>query len=222
MELYHVLNRGVDKRAIVMDDQDRFRFTANLYAMNDGYPVDNHNYHFARSMAVGQPYSIDHEQEPLVQIHAWCLMNNHYHLLISEVAEHGMSLFLKKLNGGYAQYFNERYDRSGALFQGKTKRVLISHEAHFLWILHYIHCNPLDYFKKAGDWRAQCLIKPERALAWLKRYRWSSYQDYGDEPNFPEIIQGSFMFEDRREHMRESKRYLRALGEGFESRLALE
>jgi len=222
MELYHALNRGVDKRTIVLDDYDRRRFVADLYTMNDSQPVNNLNYHFAQAMAVGQPYLLGREQKQLVHIHGWCLMNNHYHLLLSEQVEHGISLFLKKLNGGYAQYFNERHNRSGALFQGKTKKVLIERDAHFLWLLHYIHFNPLDYLPGAKQWRAQCLKDTKKALQWLAEYRWSSYQDYSGKPNFPEIVTNSFMFKHKKEYFKESERYLTELGENFQETLVLE
>jgi len=205
MELYHVLNRGTDKRAIVMDNHDRTRFVRNLYEMNDTRPID----HVDRIPDVGhRTRKRRREREPFIQIHAWCLMNNHYHLLVSEIKENGMSKFLQKLNMGYSKYFNARHGRSGTLFQGKTKKILIEHDTHFLWILHYIHLNPLDYFKQTGNWRTQCLIKPDRALEWLEKYRWSSYGDYLEKKRFPEIVSGSFMYDDRLAHMRETKRYL--------------
>lgn len=222
MELYHVLNRGVDKRTIVLDDQDRKRFVADLYTMNDSQPVNNLNYRFARSMDTGCPYSFERTRKPLVQIHAWCLMNNHYHFLLSEVAERGISRFLHKFNMGYAKYFNERYSRSGALYQGKTKKILIEKEAHFLWILHYIHFNPLDYLSGAKEWRTQRLSDTKKTITWLKKYRWSSYRDYLGEQNFPEIVAGSFMFDDRIQYMQESKRYLSALAEDFQGTLSLD
>ena len=140
-------------------------------------------------------------------------MNNHYHVLLSGVAEQGMSKFLKKLNMGYSKYFNARYERVGTLFQGKTKKILIDREAHFLYILHYIHFNPLDYNAACKTWREKRITSSSQAFAALAKYRWSSYRDYLGMENFPEIVAGSFMFEDRREHMRESKRYLTVLQE---------
>lgn len=63
-------------------------------------------------------------------------MANHYHLLLSELVEGGITLFLRKLNIGYAKYFNERHGRQGTLFQSRTKKILIERHAHFLYILH--------------------------------------------------------------------------------------
>src|SRR3989338_1881990 len=192
MELFHLLNRGVDKRQIFMNDGDRIRFVHNLYAMNDTSPANNTSWHFSKNIAQNGNLSIINDlrgrysdRERIVDIHGWCLMKNHYHLLVSERAEGALTKFLMKLNVGYAKYFNEKYKRSGTLFQGRTKKVLITREAHFLHILHYIHLNPLDYLGDAHNWRAGEIQNRKRALAHLEQYRWSSYLDYSGTKNFP-------------------------------------
>ena len=119
-------------------------------------------------------------------------MKNHYHLLLSERIERGLTLFLRKLNVGYANYFNEKYRRSGALFQGRTKKVLIPSSAHFLHILHYIHLNPLDYLSGAQGWRNNRVSEPRKAKAYLEKYRWSSYMDYCGAKNFPSVAAMDF------------------------------
>lgn len=124
----------------------------------------------------------------VVNLHGWCLMKNHYHLLISETAEGGLTKFIRKLNIGYAKYFNEKYQRVGTLFQGRTKKVHITTDAHFLYILHYIHLNPLDFLRDAKGWRSGSVKNPQKALAHLAEYRWSSYLDYCGKKNFPSVL----------------------------------
>lgn len=178
MELWHILNRGVEKRDIVIDDKDRIRFIHDLYALND--------VNYARH--IYQPErrnEIQYERECLVDIHAFCLMNNHYHLLLSEAHENGISLFMHKFNMGYAKYFNERYERSGYLWQGKHKKIRIVRDAHYMHIPFYIHLNPLDYEYHA--WREGKVSHPEHALEYLHAYRWSSHLDYIGITNFPSI-----------------------------------
>lgn len=195
MELWHVLNRGVDGRDLFMDDRDRVRFVHNLYEFNDTAPANPNTGYFFKYMDIVNPYMKTRERKRLVDIHGWVLMKNHYHLLLSERVEGGISLFLRKINVGYANYFNERYGRIGTLFQGRTKKILIKRHAHLLYILHYIHLNPLDYFEDAQGWRARSKsgIKNARdALSYLDSYRWSSYLDYGGKKNFPSIITTSF------------------------------
>ncbi|TSD04846.1 MAG: hypothetical protein Greene07147_900 [Parcubacteria group bacterium Greene0714_7] len=140
-------------------------------------------------------------------------MRNHYHLLLSERVEGGLSLFLRKLNVGYANYFNERYERSGTLFQGRTKKILIENDAQFNYILHYIHLNPLDYLKGGEGWRVRDKGKNIRsvqeALDYLKEYRWSSYPDYTGEQNFPSILTTSLFGEASGSYKKTIEKYLK-------------
>lgn len=191
MDIYHVLNRGVDKRDIFLDSQDYARFVHELYEFNDTRPADNLHRLFNPGMKELRTPSFRRPREMLVDIHGWCLMKNHYHLLLSERTEGGITRFLRKLNIGYAMYFNQRYERSGTLFQGRTKKVRVAQHAHALYILHYIHLNPLDYLEGAGEWRERDkgrLHDTREALRYLDQYRWSSYLDYASKKNFPSLI----------------------------------
>jgi putative transposase len=192
MELWHIINRGVEGRNLFLDTQDYARFVHNLYEFNDSAPADNLWRLFDPSgMKDLVNPSFRKPRKLLVDIHGWVLMKNHYHLLISEHVENGVSLFLRKLNVGYSNYFNARYGRHGTLFQGRTKKILIERDPHFLYILHYLHLNPLDYFDGAEEWRLRnkSVIKNVNdALEYLNSYRWSSYLDYVGEKNFPSVI----------------------------------
>ncbi|PIR87571.1 MAG: hypothetical protein COU10_03935 [Candidatus Harrisonbacteria bacterium CG10_big_fil_rev_8_21_14_0_10_45_28] len=188
MEIYHVLNRGVDKRNVVNDDNDRFRFVHSLYIFNDSKPLDeNHTRTDYFKAAI--------ERVPLVDIHAWCLMDNHYHLLVSPIDDDlkNLATFMKKLNMGYARYFNERNHRSGYLWQGKYKKILIEQDSHFLHIPYYIHLNPLDRLSK--DWRSGPVSDIQCSLEYLTKYRWSSHLDYIGERNFSSVINNELLTE---------------------------
>jgi putative transposase len=191
MDLYHALNRGVDKRTIFLDNQDRARFVHDMFVFNS--PIPNKNIYRSQMCDFVSSTSINSEDK-LVDIHGWCLMANHYHMLLSERVEGGISLFLRKLNVGYAKYFNERYKRTGTLFQGRTKKILIDSDAYFLHILNYIHFNPLDIHESTSDWRSRTIIDSDLALNQLHNYRWSSYQDYIGIKNFPSILT-TFLFQ---------------------------
>ena len=186
MELYHVLNRGVEKRTLFLDSSDYARFVHDMYEFNDSRPTANSGHRFHPTMKGFVNPSL--ERELVVDIHGWCLMKNHYHLLLSERVPGGLSLFIRKLNIGYANYFNQRYSRTGTLFQGRTKKKLIDSDAYFLHILNYIHLNPLDYNRQARDWRSRKIANASSAISHLKEYRWSSYLDYCGEKNFPSIL----------------------------------
>ena len=155
----------------------------------------------------------------LVDIHAWCLMKNHFHMLLSARVEGGISKFLMKVNVGYAKYFNEKYKRSGYVFQGRTKKVLIQKDGHFMHIVPYIHLNPLDYLTGAGHWRKRKVKNAAAALTYLDTYRWSSYRDYCGIKNFPSILTTSLFGEDN--GRKELSKYLKSLEDDDFSELSL-
>lgn len=192
MELWHALNHSIEGRDLFLDSQDYARFVHNLYEFNDSNPAGNAYRLFDPSgMRDFVSPSFREARELLVQIHGWVLMKDHYHLLLSELIEGGISLFLRKVNVGYSKYVNERYERRGTLFQSRTKKILISHQPHILYILHYIHLNPLDYLSDAENWRIRSrsgIHSFNEALKYLDSYRWSSYLDYVGKKNFPSIL----------------------------------
>jgi len=180
-QIYHALSRGVDKRQIFMDDRDRYRFIHDLFEFNDIAPAFNNSYHLRNSsIAVGQRYDSNQSivrapRKLLVNILAFCLMPNHYHLLLEPAIENGVPLFMKKLNGGYVQYFNKKHERTGTLFERKYKSVLIDSQAHFIHMPYYIHLNPLDLF--ASEWRQRRIDNLDEAIDFLNTFRWSSHLD---------------------------------------------
>ncbi|TAJ13230.1 hypothetical protein EPO56_03355 [Patescibacteria group bacterium] len=224
MDLYHALNRGVDARTIFVDSQDYARFIHDMYEFNDTALAGSTYYAFKKIS--GTDVTDKHTRNRLVDIHGWCLMKNHYHLLLSERVEGGMSLFLRKLNVGYANYFNKRYERTGTLFQGRTKKIRIEHDRQFNYILHYIHLNPLDYLKGTKGWRIRAkgsYIKSSKAaLAYLEKYRWSSYLDYCGIKNFPSILTTNFFSESFPEYKKEISIYLRGAEDTTLTNLPLE
>ncbi|MBU6214371.1 transposase [Patescibacteria group bacterium] len=183
MDFYHIYNRGVDKRDVFLDDHDRARFIHDLFAFND--------HSFALHPKAPDRREETHARKLLVTIHSFCLMPNHFHLLLSPRVENGIALFMKKVSMGYARYFNERYDRSGALWQGKYKRVLIERDAHFIYIPYYIHLNPLDL--AYPEWREGEVKDVLSALKYLEEYRWSSHLDYLGIRNFPSVSHREFL-----------------------------
>ena len=187
MEIYHILNRGVDKRQIFIDKQDYLRFIHDMYEFNDSERTEANYYKFREYDASGKITGKNKKQKKnIVDILAFCLMPNHYHLIISPKTEKGNSQFMKKLNAGYSKYFNQKYKRTGALFQGRYKRILITDDDHFLHLPFYVHFNPLDL--SYPEWRENKITDPKRALEFLKSYRWSSHLDYLGIKNFPSVL----------------------------------
>ncbi len=207
MPLYHVLNRGVDKRTIFLHDKDRARFVHDLWEFNDTKNARNVGYRAPEYIGFVNQYI---EKERIVDLHAWCIMGNHYHLLLSERIDGGLTKFIRRLNVGYANYFNERYKRKGTLFQGRSKKILIHTDAHFLHILNYIHCNPLDLSRNGKGWRDSELQNAKHALDSLEKYKWSSYLDYAGVRNFPSVLTTGLFSDIFKDYKKEIASFLRS------------
>ncbi len=134
-EYYHIYNRGVDKRDIFNNKRDLNRFIESILEFNriDGI-VSLAN--LRKTQIEAKPLS-----EPLVAIVAYCLNPNHFHFLLKQLVDGGISNFMKKLQGGYTYYFNVCNDRSGSLLQGTFKSVLIKDENYFNKIIGYTNKN---------------------------------------------------------------------------------
>jgi len=137
---YHITARGNEKKDLYRDECDRRRFLKILESVVDKYKWN---------------------------IYAYCLMNNHYHLLI-ETPLKNLSFGMRQLNGIYGQYFNRRHTRVGHLFQGRFKSLLIEKESYLLEVSRYIILNPV---------RAGLIDEP---VDW----KWSSYRGTGFPPFF--------------------------------------
>lgn len=190
-EFIHIVSRGVDKRKIFMDEEDHFRFIHDLFEFNDEENVENNRYLFNKGFV--NPYIERKPRKLIVHLHVFCLMSNHYHLLLTPLGENTTSHFMKKLNTGYANYFNKKYKRKGALFEGRYKPVFIKDEAHFIHLPYYIHLNPLDF--KFPTWRERRVKNHKEAMKFLESYRWSSHQDYLGKKNFPSVTQRETLLE---------------------------
>ena len=197
-EIYHVYNRGVDKRKVFMNEKDYVRFIHDLFEFNDSAPVFNSGYHLQRksnnpqTIEVSPKYIKRDPRKLLVGIRAVWRMPNHFHLLRQQRTENGIPLFMKKLGAGYTVHFNQKYERSGSLFQGVYKSVHIQNESHFIHLPYYIHLNPLDLIAPA--WRTQEKnINYKEARTFLDTYRWSSHLDYMGKHNFPSVTQRNFL-----------------------------
>lgn len=206
---YHTLNRGVEKRDIFLDKQDYLRFIHNLYELNDEDRVETTFHAFKKSPDLTNTENRK-TRKKLVDILAFCLMPNHYHLFLSPKIESGISKFMQKVNMGYAKYFNQKYDRVGVLFQGTYKSILITDNTHFLYLPFYIHFNPLDLAHP--EWRENKISNPKDALEFLKSYRWSSHLDYLEIKNFPSVLNTKILMEvfgDGHDYQKLTENYLK-------------
>jgi len=142
-QYYHVYNRGVDKRDIFMNKADLDRFALSVKEFNVVRPIGSIKERLIElKESSGESSGVQHPQ-PLISIVCYCLNPNHFHFILKQEIEGGISEFLKRLLGGYTNYFNLVHKRSGALFQGRFKSHLIDDDAYFLKIRPYVHLNNL-------------------------------------------------------------------------------
>lgn len=160
---YHIFNRGVEKRKIFLDEEDYnmflfyvFIYVAPLEKVLAKYPLLSFRL---------QSRNLSKE----MQLVSYCLMPNHYHLLIKQIKKDSISKFIKQLTNAYTLYFNQKYKRVGGLMQGRFKAVNIENDDLLLHISRYIHLNPI----------IANLTKE------IRGYKWSSLIAYLDNINNP-------------------------------------
>ena len=146
---YHVTSRGNEQKDVFRSRRDREQFLSYLQSATERYGA---------------------------AIHAYCLMSNHYHLLL-ETPEGNLSQIMRHINGAYTTYFNVKRKRAGHLFQGRYKAIIVDADAYAAGLSKYIHLNPV----KAG-----IVTKPEE-------YEWSSYRNYIDFVKTPEWLKTGFI-----------------------------
>jgi|SRR3989344_6048064 len=136
-EYYHIYNRGVDKRIVFADTHDIRRFFKSMIEFNTVNPVGS-LYENSFLQLWGETPKLN---EKLVNIIAYCLNPNHFHLILEQLVDGGISEFMKRLGGGYTGYFNQKHDRNGSLFQGVFKDMHIDSNEYLLHVSAYVNLN---------------------------------------------------------------------------------
>jgi len=183
-EFYHIYSRGVDKRLIFLDLEDRRRFIRLLYLCNGSKPIV---YKDVRKKSLG----LFERGEILTSIGAYCLMPNHFHFLLKESTEGGIVRFMAKLLTAYSSYFNRKYDRTGALFGSNFKSSHLDTDEYLKYIYSYIHLNPLKIY--APQWKEEG-IDGQKVINLLNEYRESSFLDYAGREREESLILNRLAF----------------------------
>lgn len=171
-EFYHLYNRGNDKRTIFCDKKDYERFLSLLYLCNSDVSLHRSNYF---NLSLNEILELD-RGEGIVDIGAYCLMPNHFHILVHEKKEGGISIFMQKVSTAYTMYFNNKYERSGSLFEGRFRAKHISGNNHLKYLYSYIHLNPIKI--RDAHWKERDLPEISKYKQFLYSYNYSSYIDY--------------------------------------------
>jgi putative transposase len=159
--LYHIYNRGVNKDDIFLDSNDYSYFLRVLQQLLSPESIGKN--------FVNRSGDISSEVKCL----CFCLMPNHYHLLIYQLVPDGITKLMRRLATSYSMYFNKKYDRVGPLFQGRYKAVRIETNEQALHVSRYIHLNLLDL--------------PSYNLKNMVSYKYSTYRDYLGKKSYPWI-----------------------------------
>lgn len=198
-EYYHIYNRGVDKRIVFKDVHDYHRFMLLLYFCNSSERVDLQKIFREGSTFTSFTEIFDLPKgKPLVAIGAWCLMPNHFHLIMKEISGKGIIKFMQKLTTGYAMYFNKKYERGGSLFQGKFKSEHASEDSYLKYLFSYIHLNPVKLIPGESKWKEVGIKNLDKAKNFLAKYEYSNFNNYAnnkykyekiiDKKGFPEYF----------------------------------
>lgn len=138
-EYYHIYNRGVDKRTAFLDESDIQRFYESIEKFNAIEPIGS-IYENSFVKKLGSPTSKS-EQDALVSLVAHCTNPNHFHLILKQETEKGIEKFMQRVGTGYTKYFNNKYKRSGTLFQGKFKSIHVHSNEYLLHLSVYVNLN---------------------------------------------------------------------------------
>ena len=177
-EYYHLYSRGNSKQKIFLDDRDRKRFLKLLYLCNSKERID-----FRNDIVKRKIDAWDFERsKSIVDIGAWVLMPNHFHLYITpktdawRPSDNAVTYFMHRVLTAYSKYFNARYKRVGSLFEGKFKSIHINKNTQAKYLFSYIHLNPLKLVD--SKWKKLKIDNSKKFLKFLDSYKWSSYIDY--------------------------------------------
>ena len=155
-EYYHVYNRGNSKQKIFYDKNDYFHFMNLLVLCN----IENNLRAF--NLFRKNEIFFDDKTEPIVSIGSFCLMPNHFHILITGIKEGGISKFMQKLATAYVMYYNKKYEHTGGLFEGKFKSEHAGSDKYLKYLFSYINLNPVKLIQK--DWKKEGIKNKKEVL----------------------------------------------------------
>lgn len=164
-EIYHLYNRGTEKRKIFITNKDYEHFLHLMYVCNTHRNI--------KISELGENFD---RKEKLVEIGAYCLMPNHFHILVKEKEEGGISKYMLKLMTAYTMYFNRKYERTGKLYEGKFQSSYVGSDKYLKYLYSYIHLNPAKIIDK--EWKTKKRKNTKVLLEYVFNYKYSSINEY--------------------------------------------
>lgn len=188
-EWYHCYNRGIDKRITFESERDFERFLQILYLSNSLERIHRSDL----ASASTEKILTTPRGSPLVEIGAFCLMHNHFHLLLKEITEGGISIFMQKVGIAYTLYFNIKNERTGNLFNKPFKSRHVSEDRYFQHVINYIHCNPAEPCEPG--WKNGVVKNMKQLHKKLLAYPYSSFAAHSDKFHRLRSILGEEVFD---------------------------
>ena len=150
-QYYHIYNRGTDKRIIFEDVFDLQRFIQSMEEFNTLEPIGSIYWNKYKKKSLRGSTS----NKKLVDFVCYCLNPNHYHFILTPLVEKGIEQFMQRLGTGYTMFFNEKYHRTGALFQGRFKAVHIDSDEYLRYVNVYVNLNNRVHKIPLGAWNTK-------------------------------------------------------------------
>ena len=175
-EYYHIFNRGMDKQTIFFDTRDWSRFLFLIIYFQSPITFQNINRlakDFVQHRVLNKVEVEKIIKSRYIELVSFCIMPNHFHLIVKEEVEGGIAKYMQRILNGYTKYINTKYQKSGHLFQGPYKAVHIEENKQLLYLSTYIHRNP----RELRDWKNK-----------EENYQWSSYQDYVSQNRWGKLL----------------------------------
>ena len=192
-EIYHIVMRTVGNTVVFENEKDFFRGIFCIYEFNNEKPVNIwiRRRNRANEKKVLGPTSLTRQgRDKLVDVLAFSFMPNHLHLIVKQLKENGISKFMQKVGTGYANYFNEKYERQGHLFN-KFRAVHISNDDQLKTAFVYVHTNLISLIEPG--WKENGIQNPEKVIEFLENNKRHSYLDYLGKKNFPSVTERDFL-----------------------------
>ena len=165
-----------------MNKKDYRRFIHLLFVCNSKSTIHLSDHSEKSSDEI---FKINREKT-LVDIGAYCLIPNHFHLLLKEKEGGNISLFMQKLMTAYAMYFNKKYERTGSLFESKFRAQHTNKDNYLKYLFSYIHLNPIKLIN--SKWKEDNIKNTAEIKKHLHQYEYSSYLDYMKKNRIQKII----------------------------------
>ena len=191
-EIYHIVLRAVGDSIVFKDENDYYRGIFSIYEFNNKKLIEIRKRREERKKEKASGSLTPAERELFVEILAFCFMPNHIHLLVRQLKDNGISQFMQKVGGGYANYFNKKYNRKGHLFS-QFRAIYIETDEQLHTVFVYIHANCISLIEPG--WKENGIENPEKVIKFLNNFKWSSYQDYIGQKNFLSVTEREFMLE---------------------------